>query len=133
MCHVLLGAPTSGKVEPQQAAKVAKALSDMGCYEVSVGRHDSAYGTPASIACCSAGNWQSLSLQRSLQCICMTLMAKPWPNILAALQMGITVADASVAGLGGCPYAKAATGNVATEDVVYMLDGLGIQHGVELK
>eukprot|EP00877_Chromochloris_zofingiensis_P001529 jgi/Chrzof1/11377/Cz05g34170.t1 len=53
-------------------------------------------------------------------------------NILAALQLGISVVDTSVAGLGGCPYAQGASGNVATEDVVYMLDGLGIQHGVDM-
>ncbi len=53
-------------------------------------------------------------------------------NILASLQMGVSVVDSSVAGLGGCPYAKGATGNVATEDVVYLLDGFGIHHGVDM-
>jgi hydroxymethylglutaryl-CoA lyase len=102
----------------------------MGCYEVSVS-DTIGVGTPASIAA---------ALQACAAVVPPSKLAvhlhdtygQALANILAALQMGISVVDASVAGLGGCPYAPGASGNVATEDVVYMLDGLGIQHGVDL-
>jgi hydroxymethylglutaryl-CoA lyase len=125
-----VGCPYSGPVEPSAAAAVAKALYDMGCYEVSVS-DTIGVGTPASIAA---------ALQACAAVVPASKLAvhlhdtygQALANILAALQMGISVVDASVAGLGGCPYAPGASGNVATEDVVYMLDGLGIQHGVDL-
>jgi hydroxymethylglutaryl-CoA lyase len=125
-----VGCPYSGKVEPQQAAKVAKALYDMGCYEVSVS-DTIGVGTPASIAAALQATAELVPPEK-LAVHLHDTYGQALANILAALQMGITVVDASVAGLGGCPYAKGASGNVATEDVVYMLDGLGIQHGVEL-
>jgi hydroxymethylglutaryl-CoA lyase len=125
-----VGCPYSGPVAPSAAAAVAKALYDMGCYEVSVS-DTIGVGTPASIAA---------ALQACAAVVPPSKLAvhlhdtygQALANILAALQMGISVVDASVAGLGGCPYAPGASGNVATEDVVYMLDGLGIQHGVDL-
>jgi hydroxymethylglutaryl-CoA lyase len=126
-----VGCPYSGPVAPAAAAAVAKALYDMGCYEVSVS-DTIGVGTPASIAA---------ALQACAAVVPASKLAvhlhdtygQALANILAALQMGISVVDASVAGLGGCPYAPGASGNVATEDVVYMLDGLGIQHGVDLQ
>lgn len=125
-----VGCPYSGPVAPSAAAAVAKALYDMGCYEVSVS-DTIGVGTPASIAA---------ALQACAAVVPPSKLAvhlhdtygQALANILAALQMGISVVDASVAGLGGCPYAPGASGNVATEDVVYMLDGLGIKHGVDL-
>lgn len=126
-----VGCPYSGPVEPSAAASVAKALYDMGCYEVSIS-DTIGVGTPASIAA---------ALQACAAVVPPSKLAvhlhdtygQALANILAALQMGISVVDASVAGLGGCPYAPGASGNVATEDVVYMLEGLGIQHGVDLQ
>lgn len=102
----------------------------MGCYEVSLG-DTIGVGTPAAI---------DALLSRLLKNIAPNKLAihahdtygQALANILRALQMGINVVDSSVAGLGGCPYAKGASGNVATEDLVYMLNGLGIEHGVDL-
>lgn len=125
-----VGCPYSGKVEPQQAAKVAKALYDMGCYEISIS-DTIGVGTPASIAAAIAATAELVPREK-LAVHLHDTYGQALANILAALQMGISVIDASVAGLGGCPYAKGASGNVATEDVVYMLDGLGIKHGVDL-
>eukprot|EP00879_Flechtneria_rotunda_P000520 GHRR01000624.1.p1 GENE.GHRR01000624.1~~GHRR01000624.1.p1 ORF type:complete len:369 (+),score=108.99 GHRR01000624.1:1654-2760(+) len=125
-----VGCPYSGKVEPQQAAKVARALYDMGCYEVSVS-DTIGVGTPASIAAALQATAELVPPEK-LAVHLHDTYGQALANILTALQMGIRVIDASVAGLGGCPYAKGASGNVATEDVVYMLDGLGIKHGVDM-
>lgn len=125
-----VGCPYSGAVAPEAAAAVAKALFDMGCYEVSVS-DTIGVGTPASIAAALSACAAVVPPAR-LAVHLHDTYGQALANILAALQMGITVVDASVAGLGGCPYAPGASGNVATEDVVYMLDGLGIQHGVDL-
>jgi hydroxymethylglutaryl-CoA lyase len=126
----VVGCPYQGKVEPAAAAHVAKALHDMGCYEVSMG-DTTGVGTPASVqdmfaACLEAVPASALAAHMH------DTYGQAIANILAALQMGVSVVDSSVAGLGGCPYAKGATGNVATEDVVYLLDGYGIRHGVDM-
>lgn len=127
----VVGCPIQGEVTPQAAAHVAVALSEMGCYEVSMG-DTIGVGNPASVAamfraCMDAG----LPAER-LAAHMHDTYGQALANILASLQLGIRVVDSSVAGLGGCPYAQGATGNVATEDVVYMLSGLGIQHGVDM-
>ncbi|WP_074870725.1 hydroxymethylglutaryl-CoA lyase [Atopomonas hussainii] len=126
----VLGCPYDGEVAPAQVLSVARELFAMGCYEVSVGD---------TIGVGTAGKTRAL----------FNLLAREIPreklgghfhdtygqalaNIYASLQEGIEIFDSSVAGLGGCPYAKGATGNVATEDVVYLLNGLGIQHGIDL-
>ncbi len=126
----VLGCPYDGEVAPAQVLSVARELFAMGCYEVSVGD---------TIGVGTAGKTRDL----------FNLLAREIPreklgghfhdtygqalaNIYASLQEGIEIFDSSVAGLGGCPYAKGATGNVATEDVVYLLNGLGIQHGIDL-
>jgi isopropylmalate/homocitrate/citramalate synthase len=126
----VLGCPYEGEVAPEAVARVAKALIGIGCYEVSLG-DTIGVGTP-------------LKAQRMLEVVAedvdMSHLAAHFhdtygqalANLLAVLQMGIGVVDASVSGLGGCPYAPGASGNVATEDVVYMLHGLGIETGIDL-
>jgi hydroxymethylglutaryl-CoA lyase len=126
----VVGCPYEGAVDPQQAAAVAKNLYAMGCYEVSLG-DTIGVGTPASIqrlldACAAAVPIGKLAGHYH------DTYGMAIANIYASLQMGLAVFDSSVAGLGGCPYAQGATGNVATEDVVYLLDGLGIASGVDL-
>lgn len=125
-----VGCPYSGPVAPSAAAAVAKALYEMGCYEVSVS-DTIGVGTPASIAAALSACAAVVPPSR-LAVHLHDTYGQALANILAALQMGISVVDASVGGLGGCPYAPGASGNVATEDVVYMLEGLGIEHGVDL-
>jgi len=126
----VVGCPYSGAVPPQQAAHVAHALDQMGCYEVSMG-DTIGVGTPASVATMFQACLERLPADR-LAAHMHDTYGQALANILAALELGINVIDSSVAGLGGCPYAKGATGNVATEDVVYMLQGLGIETGIDM-
>jgi isopropylmalate/homocitrate/citramalate synthase len=126
----VLGCPYEGPVEPAAVAAVAQALSEMGCYEISLGD--------------TIGTGTPLKAQAMLRAVAATVpidrlavhfhdtWGQALANILACLELGVAVVDSAVAGLGGCPYAKGATGNVATEDVVYMLDGMGIETGVDL-
>ncbi len=125
-----LGCPYEGDVAPQAVAELTGKLLDMGCYEVSLGD---------TIGCGNAGSTARLLdalLPRfntdQLAMHCHDTRGQALANILVALQAGIATVDASVAGLGGCNYAPGASGNVATEDVVYMLHGLGIETGVDL-
>lgn len=127
---VAAGCPYRGEVPAASLAPLAKALIDMGCYEVSLGD---------SIGVATPGHIQNIvnavATEIPISKIAMHLhdtYGQALANIYAALQMGITVVDSSVAGLGGCPYAPGATGNVATENIVYMLNGLGIEHGIDL-
>ncbi|XP_061813572.1 3-hydroxy-3-methylglutaryl-CoA lyase, cytoplasmic isoform X4 [Nerophis lumbriciformis] len=125
-----LGCPYEGNIEPTKVAEVAKRLYEMGCYEVSLG-DTIGVGTPGS-------------MRKMLQCVlkeippsalavhCHDTYGQALANILTALQMGVCVVDSAVAGLGGCPYAKGSSGNVSTEDVLYMLHGMGIDTGVNL-
>ena len=126
----VLGCPYEGKVLAEQVAPVAKALYDMGCYEVSLGD---------TIGTGTAGDTRRLFEVVSAQVPREQLAGhfhdtygQALANVYASLLEGISVFDSSVAGLGGCPYAKGATGNVATEDVVYLLQGLGIDTGIDL-
>jgi hydroxymethylglutaryl-CoA lyase len=126
----VLGCPYEGEVKPERVAEVAGALFDMGCYEVSLG-DTIGVGTPgktkAMIEACAkrvplaklAGHYHDT-------------YGQALANIYASIELGVSTFDASIAGLGGCPYAAGASGNVATEDVVYMLHGLGIKTGVDL-
>lgn len=126
----VVGCPYEGDIAPEKVAEVSKILFDMGCYEVSLG-DTIGVGTPVKI-------------QKMLDAVLAHVPAEKLavhfhdtygqalPNILVALQNGINVIDSSVAGLGGCPYAKGASGNVSTEDVVYMLHGMGIETGIDL-
>jgi hydroxymethylglutaryl-CoA lyase len=126
----VLGCPYEGAVDPGAVADLTGQLLDMGCYEVSLGD---------TIGTGTAGSMQRLLdvlLSRfpaaRLAVHCHDTYGQALANILVALQAGIATVDASVAGLGGCPYARGASGNVATEDVLYMLQGLGIETGVDL-
>ncbi len=104
--------------------QVAVKLKDLGCYEISLG-DTIGVGTPGSMAA-MLGEVMSRLPSSMLAVHCHDTYGQALANILTALQMGVATVDASVSGLGGCPYAKGASGNVATEDVVYMLDGLGV-------
>ena len=126
----VVGCPYDGAIAPEKTAEVARTLFDMGCYEVSLG-DTIGVGTPASVqrmieACAShipvdklAGHYHDT-------------YGMAIANIYASPALGVATFDASVAGLGGCPYARGASGNVATEDVVYLLHGLGIATGIDL-
>ncbi|MBN7798301.1 hydroxymethylglutaryl-CoA lyase [Parahaliea mediterranea] len=126
----VLGCPYDGDIPPEQVAKVTGALLDMGCYEVSLG-DTIGTGTAGSMARLLDTLLASYRAEQ-LAVHCHDTYGQALANILVALQHGIATVDASVAGLGGCPYARGATGNVATEDVVYMLQGLGIDCGLDL-
>ena len=127
----VLGCPFEGEIETEAVVRVARELYAMGCYEISLG-DTIGVGTP-------------LKAQRMLEAVAREMPVSAlavhfhdtWgqalANILASLQLGVAVVDSSVAGLGGCPYAPGATGNVATEDVIYMLNGMRIETGVDLE
>ena len=126
----VLGCPYEGAVSADLVAGVASELSDMGCYEVSLG-DTIGTGTPLKAARMVETVSARIPVQR-LAAHFHDTYGQALANLLAVLQLGVSVIDSSVAGLGGCPYAKGASGNVATEDVVYMLDGMGIHTGVDL-
>ena len=126
----VLGCPYEGKVSAEQVAPVARALHEMGCYEVSLGD---------TIGTGTAGDTRRLFEVVSAHVPRAQLAGhfhdtygQALANVYASLLEGIQVFDSSVAGLGGCPYAKGATGNIASEDVVYLLQGLGIDTGIDL-
>jgi len=126
----VLGCPYDGDVSPEQVAAIARELLDSGCYEVSLGD---------TIGVGTAGETRRLfdvvgrDIPRSqLAGHFHDTYGQALANIHASLLEGISVFDSSVAGLGGCPYAKGATGNVATEDVLYLLNGLGIDTGIDM-
>ena len=126
----VVGCPYEGAIDPQKTAEVAKILFDMGCYEVSLG-DTIGVGNPATIQRMIEACAKQIPISK-LAGHYHDTYGMAIANIYASLQMGMAVFDASVAGLGGCPYAKGASGNVATEDVVYLLDGLGIETGIDL-
>ena len=127
----VLGCPYEGNIRPDQVTEVADKLLSLGCYEVSLG-DTIGVGTPGSTAALLSTLLTQLPADK-LAVHMHDTYGQALANILVALQQGIAVVDSSVAGLGGCPYAQGASGNVATEDLVYMLYGLGIEHGVDLK
>jgi hydroxymethylglutaryl-CoA lyase len=125
------GDPWEGPVHPRQVADVARRLAEMGCHQLSIG-DTIGTGTPGHVdavldACVAAG----VSI-RQIAVHFHDTYGQALSNTLAALRRGVTTVDASAGGLGGCPYAESATGNLATEDLVWMLDGLGVSHGVNL-
>jgi len=126
----VLGCPYEGEIAPSAVADVAARLYAMGCYEISLG-DTIGTGTPTKTQAMIAAVAQHVPVDRIAVHLHDTY-GQALANILAALQMGVAVLDSSVAGLGGCPYAKGASGNVASEDVLYMLNGLGIETGVDL-
>ncbi|XP_038602479.1 3-hydroxymethyl-3-methylglutaryl-CoA lyase, cytoplasmic isoform X3 [Tachyglossus aculeatus] len=125
-----LGCPYEGSIAPDKVAEVSKKLYGMGCYEISLG-DTIGVGTPGNMKKMLESVMKEIP-QSALGVHCHDTYGQALANILTALQMGISVVDSSVSGLGGCPYAKGSTGNVATEDVIYMLNGLGINTGVNL-
>jgi len=126
----VLGCPYEGQVSPQQVAQVAKELFAMGCYEVSLG-DTIGTGTPTATRTLFEAVTAYVPREKLAGHFHDTC-GQALVNIYASLQEGIAVFDSSIAGLGGCPYAKGASGNVATEDVVYMLNGMGIETGVDM-
>ncbi|BBK41698.1 3-hydroxy-3-isohexenylglutaryl-CoA/hydroxy-methyl glutaryl-CoA lyase [Allostella vacuolata] len=126
----VIACPYEGPVAPAAVADVAARLMELGCYEVSLG-DTIGVGTPAQVQAMLAAAEGRVPVGQ-LAVHFHDTYGQALANILASLERGIAVVDCSVAGLGGCPYAKGATGNVASEDVLYMLDGLGIHTGVDL-
>lgn len=122
--------PYEGFIQPHSVADVAQALYEMGCYEISLGDTIGA-ATPLNFSHMLAAVAREVPMQQ-LAVHCHDTYGMALANIYAALQMGISTVDSSVAGLGGCPYAKGASGNVASEDVVYMLNGMQIHTGIDL-
>ncbi len=127
----VLGCPYEGDVPVEAVARVAGRLADMGCGEISLG-DTIGVGTPSKAVAMIEAVAGTVPAER-LAVHFHDTYGQALANTLAALQQGIAVVDSSVAGLGGCPYARGASGNVATEDVLYMLDGLGIETGVDLE
>lgn len=127
---VVLGCPYEGEVDPQQVAEVVRRLWDMGCYEVSLG-DTVGMGTPAKTQRMIEAAAAHVPVEK-LGGHFHDTYGQAIANILASLEMGMATFDSSVAGLGGCPYSPGATGNVASEDVLYMLDGMGIETGVDM-
>lgn len=128
---VALGCPYAGEVAPAQVAEVVRRLADLGCDSYDIA-DTIGVGTPGRVQAVFAACAEAAPIER-LAAHFHDTYGQALANILAALQLGVCSVHASVAGLGGCPYAKGATGNVATEDVVYMLQGLGIETGVDLR
>jgi hydroxymethylglutaryl-CoA lyase len=126
----VVGCPYEGKIAPQKVAEVAKTLYEMGCYEISLG-DTIGVGTPNSVLAMLEAVSKFVPIER-LAGHYHDTYGMAIANIHASWQAGVTVFDSSVAGLGGCPYAKGASGNVASEDVVYLMQGLGVETGVEL-
>jgi hydroxymethylglutaryl-CoA lyase len=125
---VVLGCPYEGEVNPAVVAGVAAKLYAMGCYEISLGDTIGA-GTPVKTQAMIAAVAKHVPVEKLAGHFHDT-WGQALANAYAALELGVATFDSSVAGLGGCPYAKGATGNVATEDMLYLFDGLGIETGV---
>lgn len=126
----VLGCPYEGEIAPAKVAEVSKALFDMGCYEVSLG-DTIGVGTPLAAKRMIEAVSRDIPMEK-LAAHFHDTYGQALANLYAVLEEGISVVDSSVAGLGGCPYAKGASGNVASEDVVYLLNGLGIETGIDL-
>ncbi|KAJ2725194.1 hypothetical protein GGI07_001456 [Coemansia sp. Benny D115] len=126
----VVGCPYEGRVDPQAVAQVAQDLVDLGCYEISLG-DTIGVARPREIREMLSAVTNVVPPEQ-LAIHCHDTYGQALANICASLEAGVRTVDSSVAGLGGCPYAKGATGNVATEDVVYMLEGNGFRTGIDL-
>jgi hydroxymethylglutaryl-CoA lyase len=126
----VLGCPYEGDVAAERVRHVAQSLRTMGCYEISLG-DTIGTGTPGKTQALFATVATAVPLEQLAGHFHDTY-GQALANVLAAMELGVATFDSSVSGLGGCPYAKGATGNVATEDVLYMLDGLGVHTGVDM-
>ena len=126
----VLGCPYQGEVPLADVVRVARSLHAMGCYEISLG-DTIGVGTPAK----ARAMLQAVASEVPMAALAIHFhdtYGQALANVLACLEDGVAVVDSAVSGAGGCPYAKGASGNVASEDVVYMLHGLGIRTGVDL-
>ncbi len=126
----VLGCPEQGEVPVADVVRVARSLHAMGCYEISLG-DTIGVGTPAK----ARAMLRAVASEVPMPALAVHFhdtYGQALANLLACLEAGVTVVDAAVSGAGGCPYAKGASGNVATEDVVYMLHGMGLRTGVDL-
>ncbi len=126
----VLGCPYQGEVPLADVVRVARALHDMGCYEVSLG-DTIGVGTPAK----ARAMLKAVATEVPMAALAIHFhdtYGQALANVLACLEEGVAVVDSAVSGAGGCPYAKGASGNVASEDVVYMLHGLGVHTGIDL-
>ncbi|MFS8136540.1 MAG: hydroxymethylglutaryl-CoA lyase [Thermomonas sp.] len=126
----VLGCPYQGDVPVADVVRVARSLHAMGCYEVSLG-DTIGVGTPAK----ARAMLQAVAAEVPMDALAVHFhdtYGQALANVLACLEVGVAVVDSAVSGAGGCPYAKGASGNVASEDVVYMLHGLGIRTGIDL-
>lgn len=126
----VLGCPYSGTVDPQLVTEIAVELLNRGCYEISLG-DTIGIGTAGDVNRLLRTITQKIPIEK-LAVHFHDTYGQALANVYASLVQGISVVDASVAGLGGCPYAPGAAGNLATEDLVYLLNGMGIEHGVDL-
>ena len=127
----VLGCPFEGEIRPAAVAEVAGRLFDLGCYEVSLG-DTIGTGTPGL----AQAMVEAVAGRVPLGALALHFhdtYGQALANVLACLELGVATVDGSVAGLGGCPYARGASGNLASEDLLYMLDGLGIETGVDLE
>ena len=127
---VCLGCPYEGEVPPEAVVRIARALDEMGCYEITIA-DTIGTGTAGKTRAVFEAVMRYIPVERLAGHFHDTY-GQAVANIYAALECGASVFDSSIAGLGGCPYAKGATGNVATEDVLYLLDGLRIETGVDM-
>ena len=126
----VLGCPYEGAIEPKVVAHVSDTLYRMGCYEISLG-DTIGVGTPLQAQRMVAAVAERVPMEH-LAAHFHDTYGQALANLFAVLQLGIATVDSAVAGLGGCPYAKGASGNVATEDVVYMLNGMDIDTGLDM-
>jgi hydroxymethylglutaryl-CoA lyase len=126
----VLGCPYQGEVPVADVVRVAKSLHAMGCYEISLG-DTIGIGTPAKARAMLAAAASEVPMS-ALAIHFHDTRGQALANILACLELGVGVIDSAVSGVGGCPYARGASGNVASEDVIYMLHGMGIATGVDL-
>jgi len=124
------GCPYEGEIEASVVAKVSKTLYEMGCYEISLG-DTIGIGNPKTISNMLSAVLTEVPVEK-LAIHCHDTYGRALANICTSLDAGVRTIDSSVAGLGGCPYAKGASGNVATEDVLDLLSGLGLDHGIDL-
>ncbi len=127
----VLGCPYEGDIATRATVAVARSLMEMGCHEISLG-DTTGVGTPKAARALFEAVSGVVPVDR-LAAHFHDTYGQALANLVAVLEQGVSVIDSSVAGLGGCPYAKGATGNVASEDVLYMLNGLGIETGVDLE
>ncbi len=127
---VCLGCPYEGPVDPAAVARLAREFEQLGCYEITIA-DTIGVGTPGKMRAVIEAVTRHIAIEKLAVHVHDTY-GQAIANIYAALECGIATFDSSIAGLGGCPYAKGATGNVATEDVLYLLDGLGIETGVSM-